>query len=437
MSETKGTARRRARGAVTVAILAALTWAGPAGAAPPARRTAMALVPALVRPPSPPWLLGNTAAHPPRVTWRGPSLVLVDSPERLTGPLLRSARGGSADAHLLYADQGSRLSTATWVFAYVVNAMPSHSVQIRLSLAPVRSQAFAVTYARGAIAAVGAGGLAVGMSAAASLLRPGATAWGAAEVLRGGQTANVSWRLRPGQVLSLWWPVRVTTATGRPIPYRIQLWESPGAHPPVGGPLEPTSSSVVRTTLPHVHGSVSLVAPTRGAWVYDLDNDAPALGGGVGGTLCPAFVCQNGEVESVGGAAFNRSADPLPGEMQPGVDALDAPHAAPALAVRVHGAILRTGNYGDYGSLLTLHLQAPPGRLLHAAVVPGFNRASPWAGETIAAGRTRTWQLGVTAPPPGYAYEIVSGVATATIRTTMVAGAYAPWRLVLWSTPKG
>jgi hypothetical protein len=193
---------------------------------------------------------------------------------------------------------------------------------------------------------------------------------------------------------------------------------------------------VVRTTLAHAVGHVTLTAPVHGAWAYDLDNDAPLPDGGAGGNICPPAVCLNGEVTTANGAPYLVGADPLPGEMEGGVDALDAPGHRPAVAIWHDGVILRTGNYGDYGTRLTFQLVAPAGRLLYAAAVPGYNRSIPWAGTTAIPGAVSvTWQLPSAPPPPGEGYELVAGATSATITTTVTPGAYAPWRIVLWTVP--
>lgn len=421
---------RVGRGAA-LSLLALAALAAPVGRSPAA---SPAPAPPLVRPPAPPWTLANTAPGAPAVAWTGPSLVVADSPEVLTPSLLARA-GGTGRAHLLYADRSPRLTSPTWVFAYVHSAL-SGPVQVWLAVRPLGGgQGVVVRYARAAVAAVGRRPLAVGQRVAARLAGMGAPGWQEGRRLAAGGRAVVAWRLMPGDLLCLWWPVRVTERGGRPAPFALSLWVGPGPDAPVGRPLPPGPGGVVRTTVPHAVASLALTAPVRGAVAYDLDNDAPTPGGLAGGYLCPPWVCANGEVTTWGGMPFARAADPLPGEPEAGVDALDAPGVRPAVAVPHDGGFLRTGNYGDYGARLVLTLRAPAGRRVWAALVPGFARPAPWVGVSRSGGRARAWALPDALPPPGLGWRIVAGTREATVTSAVTPGAYAPWRIVLWSTP--
>ncbi len=371
------------------------------------------------------------------MTWSGPTLVVADSPEVITGALLRGAAGGAAEAHLLYADRSPDLGQSVWLFAYLRNAT-ARPLSLWFTLRSLGRQAMVVRYSPQGTAARAAlpGTMGVGESVARALATPSPPAFGPPQSVAPGGAATAVWRVGPGQVFCLWWPIEVAGADGGKVPYALSLFVGPGPQSPVGGPLPPGRTGVVRATVPHAIGSATLRAPVTGAWAYDLDNDAPAPHGADAGALCPPSVCLSGEVTTAGGAPFTAAADPLPGEMEPGVDALDAPGHAPALAIWHDGAVLRTGNYGDYGTRLVLHLQAPPGRVLFAAAVPAWNRSAPWAGSTQAPGKPlATWQLPGQAPPPGSAYEVAAGAASATVTTTLTPGAYAPWRIVLWSAP--
>jgi hypothetical protein len=422
---------RAGRGAALSLLAALAALASPVGRAPAAP---FASPPPLVRPPAPPWTLANTAPGAPAVSWTGPSLVVADSPEVLTPSLLARA-GGAGRAHLLYADRSPRLTSPTWVFAYVRSALAA-PIRVWLAVRPLGGGRGAVVrYARAAVAAVGRRPLAVGREAAFRIAGLGAPGWGEGRRLASGERAVVAWRLMPGELLCLWWPVRVTGPGGRPAPFALSLWVGPGPGAPPGRPLPPGPGGVVRTTVPHAVADLTLTAPVHGAVAYDLDNDAPTPAGVAGGYLCPPWVCANGEVTTWGGAPFARAADPLPGEAEAGVDALDAPDARPAVAVPHDGGLLRTGNYGDYGARLTLTLRAPAGRRVWAALVPGFARPAPWVGATQAGGRAQVWALPQTLPPPGLGWQVVAGAEEAILTSAVTPGAYAPWRIVLWSTP--
>jgi hypothetical protein len=366
-------------------------------------------------------------------------MVVVDSPEVLTGRLVRGARGGSAAAHELYADRTPDLPATFWLFVYLHNARTT-PVDVWFTLAPTGARPIDVRYSPQGLAARGsaANALPLGALVAERLGRPAPPTFGPVQAVAPGHAAVASWRLGPGQLLCLWWPIEVQAASAAPPAFRLSLWEGPGRSAPAGGPLPPGPSGVVRPTLQHAEGSVTMMAPVHGAWAYDLDNDAPVPGGGAGGSLCPPAVCLDGEVATAGGQPLTAGADPLPGEMEGGVDALDAPGHKPAVAIWHNGAILRTGNYGDYGTRLTFHLKAPPGRVLYAAAVPGYNHTTPWAGTTQEpSAPAATWQLPTLLPPPGEGFELVDGAPSATITTTVTPGAYAPWRIVLWSAPAG
>jgi|GEM_PF-5751532 len=429
-----GSRRAAARPLAVAGALAALLAAGTA----PASLAAAPAAPATVRPPGTPWTLVNALASPPAVSWSGPPLVIVDSPEDLTGPLLRSAPGGLRASHLLYADGPPRLSGTVWLLVYVKNALASTGVRIVLTVAP--RGAARVRYARGASAHVGPNGLDAGAGAAAAMFAPRALGFGPAQTVAAGGRVQVAWTVPPGQVLAAWWPVDVTTSAGAPAPFALDVWEAPaaGALPaaPPSALLPAGTSGVVRTTVPHAFGRIDWTVPAAGSWALDLDNDAPTPAGGPGGDVCPPWVCVSGEVALPPGSALTAAADPLPGEIQGGVDAVDAPGRAPAAAVaRTGGALLRTGNYGDYGTIMTVRLRAPAGRVVYAALVPGFDHAIPWAGDTAAGGRTAYWHLPPTSPPLGTGYLVASGAAGAVVRSTVTAGAYAPWRLVAWTEP--
>lgn len=392
----------------------------------------------VVRPPGGPWLLVNTTPAAPTVTWSGPGLVVVDSPEVVTGRLLRGAVGGIAAAHLLYADRSPDIAGTVWLFVYLRNAL-TRPLDLWFTVRAEGRRAMNVRYSPAGVAARAptAQTLSVGERVAAGLAAATGPAFGPAQAVPPGHAATAVWRVGPGQVFSMWWPLQVTGPGGGPVPFSLSVWTGPDMAAPRGGPLPPGPTGVVRTTLAHADASVSLAAPIAGAWAYDLDNDAPAPRGAAAGAVCPPSICLSGEVTTGGGAPFTAAADPLPGEQEPGVDALDAPGHLPALAIWHDGAVLRTGNYGDYGTRLTLHLTAPRGRLLFAAAVPGYSHGIPWAGSTSVPGATTaTWQLPAQAPPPGTGYEIVAGAPSATVTTTLTPGAYAPWRIVLWSEPR-
>jgi hypothetical protein len=436
-------ARRSAWATAAATIAAAAIGVAASGPTPAAARGARAQAPvadppmatSAVRPPTPPWILGNTAPDPPVVRWSGPPLIVADSPEVVTPALLAAAKGGVGAAHLLYADRSPRLASPLWVFAYVRNALPRGTLTVWLQTHPLASVAAYVRYGLASAAVHSPDALVAGVRAAATVLAPGDATWGPAQRVPAGGSAIALWRLPPGQVLCLWWRLTVTSLAGRPLPLAVSLWLGPGPRAPVGGVLPPGPTGVVRTTLAHVDASVTLTAPVAGAWAYDFDNDAPTPGGGAGGVFCPPSVCLNGEVTTYGGAPFPHGADPLPGELQGGVDAVDAPGHAPAVAVADGADFLRTGNYGDYGAVLTIRLAAPPGRVLYAAAVPGYDRSAPWVGTVAAAGHLSVWRLGPSPPPYGLAWPIVGGVRAATLTTTVTAGAYAPLRIVLWSGP--
>lgn len=426
---------RRLTTAVWAALALAVLLAVPPRALGGARMGSPPVL--LVRPPAGPWLLVNTTAAPPTVHWSGPGLVMVDSPEVLSGPLLRSVAGGAAAAHLMYADRSPDLPSTFRLFIYVRNAL-DRTEDVWLSLRAPAQAPMSVRYSPAAIAAhvPEAQALVAGEQVSAHVVSAESTRYGPPQTVARGHALRSVWTVPAGQVLCVWWPVKATTAPGQAI--SLSVWAGPGPHAPAGAPLPPGRTGVVRTTLPHGDGAVTLAAPVSGAWAYDLDNDAPTPSGASGGDLCPPAVCLNGEVTTAGGAPFTRSADPLPGEMEGGVDALDAPGHAPAAALWRDGALLRTGNYGDYGTRLTLRLTAPSGRDVFAAVVPGYDHAAPWAGITTEAGGPRSvWQLPMAPPPPGEGYEIAGGAPSAIVTTTMTPGAYAPWRLIVWSEPAG
>lgn len=422
--------------------LASVLGAGRAAAG--ARSRSGALVPLLVRPPGAPWLLGNTLPNPPRVTWSGPGLVEVDAPEDLTEAVLGRAPGGITQPHLLYRDGLSRDAGTIWVLIYVENALPSVPLRITLAIAPVGHTAGVVRWGTngGAATSPASHPLPAGEASVAGMFAgPGSGAVGTknARVLPGARAVR-SWTVTAGSVLSVWQPVSVTDLSGTGRAFGLSVWEGPvswRALPLRGVVLSPRPTDVVRATVPHAVGTVDLPVPGSAAMLWDLDNDSPTPGGQAGGTLCPPWVCLNGEVRTFGAGGYGRGSDPLPGEYEAGTDPIDAPGHAPADAVMVKGRLIRTGNYGDYGSLLRVVLRAPPGRVVYAAVLPGFTRAVPWLGRTLSGGKTVHWRLPAAFPPIGWGYEVVQGSRLAVLESTVTPGAYAPWRLAVWSEPAG
>jgi len=400
-------------------------------------------VPPLVQPPGAPWLLGNTRPHPPRVTWSGPALVVVDAPEDLTKALLRRAPGGVSAPHLLYTDAVRPTRGPTWILVYVANAFSHTTLRVTAGAGPAAGGASGVIVRwetnGGAGEAPLAEPLTAGVRAVAGMESSGSWTTAPVQSADGRTMATRSWLVPPRTVLCVWQPVEVLGRADDWLPTAVWVWESLpedgtlGLHPSV---LPARPGAVVRATLSHAVGTVALPVPAHdGAWAWDWDNDAPLAGGVPGGVLCPPWVCLDGEVRTYGAAPFPHGADPLPGESEAGVDPVDAPGRAPATAVEVAGRLVRTNNYGDYGCLLRVVLRAPPGRRLYAALVPGFAHAAPWSGVTVTPGGVFRWSLPARFPPIGWGYEVVSDASRAWLASTVTPGAYAPWRLVVWSEP--
>ncbi len=400
------------------------------------------IVPPVVRPPGAPWLLGNTVPHPPHVTWGGPALVLVDAPEDLTAAVLDRASGGELAPHLLYTDRGAATQGVTWVLVYVENALPSQTLRVTLDVAPqgkVRGAMWVRWGANGRSGVAPASHpLPAGIASVADMFDPNQLAGMTRTRIAPGGEASRSWTVAPHQVLSVWQPVELVGVRNTPLPVAVSVWEGPVGTKTTsasGTVLSPEPSDVVRATVAHAIGTVHLPVPraTGEAVAWDLDNDSPTPEGVAGGNLCPAWVCLNGEIRTYDALAFVRGSDPLPGEYEPGRDPVDAPGRKPAFAVQVRGRLVRTGNYGDYGSLLRIALQAQRGRRVFAAVLPGFTHAIPWQGRTVTGGITSRWSLPAKALPPGEGYEVVRGSRSAVVESTVTPGAYAPWRIVVWS----
>lgn len=413
----------------------------------PARTAALRPVPLpLVQPPGAPWLLGNTAPDPPHVTWSGPALMEVDAPEDLTASSLGRAPGGAGTPHLLYADGFPAQAGTVWALVYVENATAATPLRISLAIAPAGDAASVVAWGGSGGAGEGPTSrpLPAGESSVAGMFD--ATAPGTKDPapvdarVPGGGRAVRSWVVPPQTVLSVWQPVSVTSVARKGEAFEASVWEGPVSFtslPAHGSVLTPRPTDVVRTTVPHAIGTVTLPVAGSEATLWDLDNDSPTPDGQAGGVICPPWVCQNGEVRTYGDAGFRRGSDPLPGEYEAGTDPLDASGHPAAVAVMVQGRLIRTGNYGDYGSLLRVVLKAPPGRVVDAVVVPGFTHAVPWEGITVAGGRTTSWAVPTGFPPIGWGYEVAHGTRTAIVESTVTPGAYAPWRLAVWSEPAG
>lgn len=443
MNERSVRSQRGLTAVVAAGLLAALGFVAVQGGQTAARSVPAVtahptevILPGWVAPPGAPWLLGNTAPTPPHVRWTGPALVEVDAPEDLTAQALAEAPGGIAQPHLLFTDAHAPTEGVTWVLIYTENALATTPIRITLTAQGVGAVRFG-TNARSGIASA-SHPLPAGEASAQGLFAPALFSGRPSPGPPVPGSASRSWILHPHDVLSAWVPVEVAASPGRLSPVTVAVWEGPIGTtrlPAHATTLSPRPTDVVRTVVPHAVGTVTLPVPTQGAVAWDLDNDSPTPGGAVGGILCPAWVCLNGEVRTYNAAGYRLGADPLPGEYEPGVDPVDAPGRRPAVAVEVDGRLIRTDNYGDYGSLLRVVLRAPAGRRVYAALIPGFTHAIPWQGVTWQGADVMRWRVPAAFPPLGEGYEIVTGGREATVESTVTPGAYAPWRIVVWSEP--
>lgn len=428
-----------------------------------------------------PHLVSNT--HPelyPKMVWGGPDdlpLVISDAPEILDADIAAS------DGVTLYADRSGKITGARVLMFHQNQA--GVPLSVGLNVRSPRTDA-RLSVAGRSQATADANGTRAGHTVASKYFDALASRSRETD-LRGGAVETVArFSVPPGQTLVVWYDLRLEDPAGNPAPLEIATFATTQARldaettwqlPLAPWQTERNRSSKIRATVPSSRARVTVRVPkglTQG-WFVDLSSMSPS----------------GGEGQSPGTAPFSPAGFPLRGKPGPwlapvtplaetsgawpyqadpaGFDGSspaaeyvagwdwadreaegDPDPATPALWYRSkrYGVFMRQWNYGDYGCLIDWDVASEDGRPLRVAVTPAREKfSSPWAWvkrppesrgtdrgqsdrvpwDTITGGRLYHG----TGGRESTAYIIEDHAPAQCILTTVTAGAYAPFRLVV------
>ena len=436
-----------------------------------------------VEPVRAPHLVANT--HPelyPKMTWGGPDdlpLVISDAPELLDDDMT------VADGKTLYTDRSGKITGArVLLFHHNSSRTPLH-VGLSVKSPGVPGH---LTVAGRSRASTDANGVRAGHTVASGYFetydaQPRETA------LRPDVPEIVAhWALPAGQTLVAWYDLRLTDQAGggTPLPMEVQTFVTP--RPPKDGaliwdlPLAPwqterNRSSKIRATVPHSLASLTVRVPKgqdQGLF-YDLASMSPSGGEGhspghapfpptgfpLRGTPGPWLTPTLPLAETAGPWPYQSDPAGFDGQ-SPATEYVagwdwadrheegDPDPSQPALWYRSerYGVWMRQWNYGEYGCLIEWDVASEDGRPLKVAVTPAREKfSSPWAwlrrpadtGRVAPAQMDRVpWEVvseGRLYTRPGgresTAFVVQDRTPSHRILTTVTAGAYAPFRLVV------
>lgn len=427
-------------------------------------------------------LVANT--HPelyPKMVWGGPEdlpLVISDAPEILDSGL---AQG---DGATLYIDQSDRITGARVLMFHQNQAKTA--LQVGLSVKSARSDGRLAIAGRSQ-AALDTNGTRAGHTVASKFFDAYDTRSREIQVRADVPILVDRWTVGPGQTLVVWYDLTLTDGEGAAAPLQVQTFATARRNldpqtawnlPLAPWQTEGNRSSKIRATVPHSFARVTVRVPRAASqgWFIDLASMSPSGGEGnspgnspippagfplrgkAGPWLAPAL-----PLAETHGGTWDYQADPAgfdganpATEYVPGWDWADRQAegdpdpASPSLwyESKRYGAWMRQWNYGEYGCLIEWDIASEDGTPLRIATTPAREKFSiPWAwikrsGEAGAKGRTQSdhipWET-ITGgrlynhPQAGEstAFILEDHASAQRILTTVTAGAYAPFRLVV------